>query len=207
MKNSATFYVVRHGKTDWNHKGLVQGHKDSHLTSEGEDQAHALRNEFSDIHFDLAFSSDLLRAKRTAEIIALEKKLAVKSTELLRERSFGSYEGKPYSSLAVYDQLYKELGEELKYTYKFENIETDESVLTRFLTFIRETAITHKGKTILVVTHGNTMYEFLVKVGFGTHETFPIDAIGNTAYFIMESDGVDFEIGKTSRITHPKPQV
>lgn len=205
MKNSATFYVVRHGKTEWNNKGLVQGHKDSHLTTEGEEQAHELKDEFSDIQFDLAFSSDLLRAKRTAEIIALEKKLAITATELLRERSFGKYEGKHYSALSEFDRLCETLDEGMKYSYKYEDIESDEEMLTRFITFLRETAITHPGKTILIVTHGNMMYEFLVKVGFGTHKTFPINAIGNTAYFVMKSNGVEFEIGKTSRITHPEP--
>lgn len=205
MTNSSTFYIVRHGKTEWNKKGFIQGHKDSKLTHEGEAEAYALGKELKDIKFDLVFSSDLLRAKRTAEIIALEKKLAVETTKLLRERSFGSFEGKHYSTLSTYDMLYKELGDEKKYTYEYEDVESDERMLTRIITFLRETAIAHPSKKILVVTHGNIMYELLVKIGFGTHENFPLKAIGNTGYFVMESDGVDFEIIRTSRITHPTP--
>lgn len=205
MDNYATFYVVRHGKTEWNSKGWVQGHKDSLLTLEGEEQAKSLGKELSNTHFDLAFSSDLLRAKRTAEIIALERQLEIATTKLLRERSFGKYEGQPYSTLSVYDALYAELADELKPSFKHENVESDEELMGRFILFLRETAITHKGKNILVVTHGNVMYQFLIKVGFGTHKNFPLDAIGNTAYFVLRTDGVDFFIDKTHKITHPTP--
>ncbi len=207
MKNSCTFYIVRHGKTDWNAKGWIQGSADTHLTPEGEEQAHKVKDELKDIKFDLAFSSDLVRAHRTAEIIMLEKKLAITTSKMLRERSFGSFEGKHYSALDTFDRLISELDEESRNNFEYHDIETNGSMITRTITFIRETAITHPGKTILIVTHGNLMYEFLIKIGFGTHKNFVIDAIGNTAYFVLESDGVEFEIKKTERIIHPDPKV
>lgn len=83
-----TFYIVRHGETLWNVKGLLQGIKDSALTPTGEKQARELAAELESVNFDVIFSSDLLRARRTAEIIALERKLAVKTSQLLRERQF-----------------------------------------------------------------------------------------------------------------------
>src|SRR3989344_5835107 len=91
-----TFYIVRHGQTEWNTKGLLQGHGDSPLTYLGVKQAEQIRDELKSIHFDAIFSSDLLRAKRTAEIVALERKIAVKTTQALRERDFGHFEGKPF---------------------------------------------------------------------------------------------------------------
>ena len=75
--------------TEWNEIGLIQGHSDSPLTAQGITQAKELAKKLKNVKFDLIFSSDLLRAKRTAEIIALEHKLFVQTSKLLRERDFG----------------------------------------------------------------------------------------------------------------------
>lgn len=94
MKSSyATFYIVRHGETEWNAQGLMQGHLDSPLTSTGEEQARELAQTLLAIHFDHVFSSDLLRARRTAELLVIDRKFALNTTQLLRERTFGKYEG------------------------------------------------------------------------------------------------------------------
>lgn len=205
MNNSCTFYIARHGQTDWNQKGLVQGHQDSILTLLGEQQAKNLAVELHDVNFDMAFSSDLLRAKRTAEIVVLEKKLAIATTQALRERGYGKYEGQPYDALRAYDDFYEALQDEEKFTSKFEDIESDAMIMTRLITFLRETAIINPEKTILVVTHGDVMHKFLIKMGFGTHKNFPREAVGNAAYFKLLSDGVNFEITSTSRIVRPIP--
>ncbi len=49
-------YIVRHGQTEWNVKGLLQGHADSPLTQEGESQAKQIAQELRDVHFDASFS-------------------------------------------------------------------------------------------------------------------------------------------------------
>src|SRR3989338_5919677 len=99
MQNFCTIYLVRHGETEWNEKKIIQGHSDIPLNKKGELQAKELGQEFKGIHFDAVFSSNLIRAKRTAEIAVLEKKLAVVTTNALRERMFGRFEGKHISEL------------------------------------------------------------------------------------------------------------
>ena len=99
MKKNCTIYLVRHGETEWNEKKLIQGHSDIPLNKKGEIQAKQLGEKLKDIHFEAVFSSDLVRAKRTAEIMVLEKKLAVITTKALRERLFGRYEGKQVTEL------------------------------------------------------------------------------------------------------------
>lgn len=91
--NNTTIYIVRHGESEANAKGILQGQKDYPLTPKGEEQALIISNELKGINFDAIFSSDLLRAKRTAEIIAVERKLAVNTTKMLRERNYGRLEG------------------------------------------------------------------------------------------------------------------
>ena len=92
MKDFCTIYLVRHGETDWNVKNIIQGQIDIPLNKKGENQALEIANELKDIHFDAIFSSDLSRAKRTAEIIATERKLAVVATKTLREMYFGKFQ-------------------------------------------------------------------------------------------------------------------
>lgn len=190
-KNYCTIYLVRHGETDWNEKKLIQGHSDIPLNEKGELQSKQLGERLNDIHFEAIFSSDLVRAKRSAEIIMLEKKLAVITTKALRERLFGRFEGKHV------DELRKALGEmmiipkEKQERLSFKDIENDEDIMKRFIPFIREMAVAYSGKNVLMVTHGGLMRAFLDHVGFKIPE-YSDHPMKNTGYLIIESDGVDF---------------
>lgn len=203
MKNqNTTFYIVRHGQTEWNVKGLMQGQKDSILTMVGEEQAKNVAKELQPIKFDAAFSSDLVRAKRTAEIIALDDKLAVQTSKLLRERAFGKLEGQPYEAIKTYENFYLALNDQDKLKYRVdENSETDEEVVFRMIRFIRETAIIYPGKTVLIVSHGDIMHKFLIHLGFAAHANLPVWGLGNTCYIKIETDGTDFFVKETKRIT------
>lgn len=199
-----TFFLVRHGETEFNTKKIVQGHLDSPLTQKGLNEAVRLGKKLKNTSFDLVFSSDLLRAKRTAEIIISEKKLAVASTQILRERSFGNYEGKPYSAVKAYYELMEKLKDQkIKDNIKdnisgFDlSVEKDENVVGRLITFLRETAITHPGKKILVVTHGGIMRVFLKHLGF---MNLVSGSVGNLAIIILQTDGTNFIVKKTSGI-------
>ena len=90
MKNmeSCIIYLTRHGETEWNEKKLVQGHTDIPLNKKGVEQAKQLGRELKNIHFEAVFSSDLLRAKDSAKIIVLGKRLNIVLTNALRERFF-----------------------------------------------------------------------------------------------------------------------
>lgn len=200
MKNNlTTFYIVRHGETEWNVAGIMQGQSDSPLTKNGISQAKNLAKKLKSVKFDEVFSSDLLRAKRTAEIIAAEKKIAIKTTEILRERSFGRFEGKTgevfAKELKKYFEEFENLLEEQKFSYKFPTepeIESDEELMRRFIPFIREIAIAYEGQTILIVTHGGVMRSFLVHLGYGTSTELGWGTIKNSGYIKLESDGTDF---------------
>lgn len=202
-ENYCTFYIVRHGQTEWNLNGLIQGHADSPLTLLGEEQARNVAKELQHVKFDIIFSSDLLRAKRTAEIINLERKLAVQTSKQLREKMYGKYEGKPYKAMKVFDRLYDALTEEERFKYKAGGVESDEETVTRLFRFIREMAIIYKNKIILVATHAEIMRLFLIHIGFGTYSNFPLGVIGNAAYFKLVTDGVDFFVKETKRINKP----
>src|SRR3989344_8043224 len=129
MNKLTTFYLVRHGETEYNVKKIIQGQSDSPLTKKGIEEVKNVAKKLKGIKFDYVFSSDLLRAKRTAEIIALEHKLEIQTNKLLRERRFGNLEGKSNSELK-WEKRFDNLTNEQKYTYKHSpDIESDEEIV------------------------------------------------------------------------------
>jgi broad specificity phosphatase PhoE len=206
MKNLCTIYLVRHGRTDWNEKKLVQGHTDIPLNLEGQTSAKELAKELKKIKFDKVYASDLSRAKQTAEIIALEHQLAVETTKALRERNFGNIEGKSHSVFPEMDKLLDSLDYKTRYSYKFASnmeMENDEEVMSRFMPFLREIAVANPGKTVLVATHAGPMWMFLIKLGFYNYKGWI--EIKNLAHIKLESDGVDFFVKETSGIEKRNP--
>ncbi len=197
-----TFYIVRHAQSHGNIKKIISGQIETSLSDEGILQAKSRAQEFKSVHFDAVFSSDLMRANQTACIIAKEHALTVAALAVLRERHFGDLEGKRYDELE--DTLREQFDAYNAMVYKerfsqrlVDGMETDEEVMGRFIAFIRETAIAYMGKTVLIVCHGNIMRTFLVHLGFGTLAELPPKAIENTGYFVLQSDGVEFEVVKT----------
>jgi broad specificity phosphatase PhoE len=201
-KQLTKIYIVRHGETEWNVLRKMQGHSDIPLNALGEEQAKNLAQELKDIKLDLAFSSDLMRAKRTAEIVALEHRLEVQTTELLRERNSGDFEGQSYEVLDTYNKLLDKLSDQERYSYKIPpERESDEELINRIIPFMRETAITHPDKTILMATHGGVIKTLLIHLGVGNYKTLRAHAIDNAAYVVLETDGVDFFVKKLKGIT------
>lgn len=205
MSVETTFYIVRHGQTQWNVERRMQGHSNSRLTKQGILDAKLLADHLQGVQFDHAFSSDLFRAKRTAKIITADRNLAIRTKKALREGYFGTYEGKTHSE---YDTELKDaiaVRESLSDTDRFSHsmghdIETLESMVTRFFTFIREVAVAYQGKNILVVTHGGMMRAILVRLGYGSFNEIPHGVIKNLSYFLLITDGIDFKVGETHNI-------
>jgi broad specificity phosphatase PhoE len=86
-------WVVRHGQTDWNLKGWQQGHHDIPLNDVGIRQAIEVADKLSGKVFDAIYSSDLVRAQQTAEVLAATLNLTVQIDQRLREIHKGEWEG------------------------------------------------------------------------------------------------------------------
>ncbi len=85
-------YIVRHGTTDWNRGGYIQGHLDTPLNDEGRAQAAAAARLTSE-DATAIYSSDLLRVYETAQIIARHTGLRIIQKPGLREMHFGDWQG------------------------------------------------------------------------------------------------------------------
>ena len=100
------FYLVRHGQTDWNRAGKIQGTTDIPLNETGRQQAEQLAIVLKErsgypakTRIDAVYASPLARAFQTAEILAKEGKLPLRRLMGLRERDFGCWEGKSWQQV------------------------------------------------------------------------------------------------------------
>jgi broad specificity phosphatase PhoE len=88
-----TFWLVRHGQTDWNVESRWQGHADPPLNSLGIKQTRILAEGLANVHFDAIFSSDLDRAYETACAVGDRQGGKVQIEARLREINLGEWEG------------------------------------------------------------------------------------------------------------------
>jgi alpha-ribazole phosphatase/probable phosphoglycerate mutase len=144
-------YFVRHGQTDWNVQGKLQGHADIPLNNAGRAEAAGLSQRISAIDFDICFSSDLQRAIETARILTATRPLTIKSVSALRERNFGLWEGRLFSELLEYEK-----GDQL-----FPDIESDEEIQKRTFPLLHEIVSNYPGASVLIVTHGSVIRSLL----------------------------------------------
>lgn len=86
-------WLVRHGQTDWNVEGRYQGQADKPLNANGLAQAEQLAAQLDGRRFEALYSSDLLRARQTAEALSRKTGLAVQIDPRLREINQGEWEG------------------------------------------------------------------------------------------------------------------
>ncbi|MFA5131137.1 MAG: histidine phosphatase family protein [Patescibacteria group bacterium] len=204
-KNFCTLYLVRHGETEWNAAHIVQGIKDSPLTQQGIRQVEATAKELKHVPFAAIFSSDSSRAEKTAEIIRLERELAIETTRELRERNFGKFEGKPSSEfktafLKMNERIADLSVEEQKKNKLASDIESDDELVSRFITKLREIAVAYPGQTVLVTSHGGPIRQFLMHTGYYKYGELPGDALLNAGYVKVLCDGVDFIIKEVKGI-------
>ena len=93
MHSNLQIVLVRHGATDWNLQGRCQGSTDRELSEAGKRQAQQISSLLSDEKFDAVYSSNLRRARQTAELISRPHSLPVHIAENRRELDPGVLEG------------------------------------------------------------------------------------------------------------------
>lgn len=151
-------YIARHGQNEDNANGILNGHRDMPLTAIGEKQAHQLADGIKDIGltFDRVYSSPLLRASKTAEVICrtLKSKEPVILDSLI-ERDFGIMTGKLVSDiekLCAPDILKTEV---ITYFLSPQGAERFPELLERASQTPKKIYEKQKSGTILLVTHGD----------------------------------------------------
>ena len=149
-------YIVRHGETALNAKGIMQGRLDEPLNKNGRDLAVMTGKAMKGIHFDCCISSPLGRAKETANIILRESEndISYSIDNRIIEIDFGDLEGKKLSEIG--EESYKFYIDPFHFA-GFSNGETIQDVCCRTQEFLKELIVRDDGKTYLISTHGCAM--------------------------------------------------
>lgn len=199
-------YFIRHGETEWNQKGMLQGEKNSPLTERGRDQASKLGKALKDIEFEGFYTSPLGRAASTAELIMDGRDEALYIVPEIREMSFGDMEGKEKKEFEVlhpkeYNNLWTDA---IAYNPKSFNGETFQEVDERVMDGLKHLVNAHpNGGRILVVSHGMTLKNIFTHIlGHGLDKYWEDPVPENTSLTVVKYKDEKFEIIDFSNTDH-----
>ena len=156
-------YIIRHGQTDWNRARLLQGRTDIPLNEWGRRVAQLTKEGLKDVVFDMAFTSPLIRARETAELILEGRNIPIIDDDRLIEVNFGPYEGE---SFQLEDENLQNFFSKPEVYYSVDGSESIESVFERTATFLSELYKKQEcqNSTILVSTHGAALCGLLCNI-------------------------------------------
>lgn len=185
-------FITRHGETQENKLGILQGHMPGQLSKEGIDQAKALAYRLKDEYFDVIYSSDLKRVVDTTQEIMVyhqDKKLVF--TKELRERDFGELTGKTRQELQAESGLDVEPKQG----------ESKVAFFERAKKVLQDLLAKHETETVLLVCHGGIGQLIIAQI-FGKNyaEMLKMEKLGNTSLSVFEiaKDGTYQELSYNS---------
>lgn len=150
-------WMVRHGRTSWNKELRFQGHSDIPLDEEGLRQAEDARVKLTGRGFHAVYSSDLQRARQTAEIMVGNRFGEIIVDPLLREVHLGEYEGMTVSQVRTAAPEFYAAFRSARPDFKVPGGESYEDLVNRVVDRLHHIAEKHVGEQVLVVTHGGVI--------------------------------------------------
>jgi len=154
---STRICIVRHGETDWNAERRVQGQIDIPLNPVGLNQAKAAARGLAGESFSALYSSDLLRARQTAQQLASRHGLPLRVDAALRERHYGILQALTAEEARICHPQASLRHAERDPDYAFEGGESLVAFARRVLDGFEALGRRHAGETLLVVTHGGVL--------------------------------------------------
>ncbi|WP_250674746.1 histidine phosphatase family protein [Paraclostridium ghonii] len=196
-------YITRHGETDWNVKGKMQGCKDSNLTEQGKKEALNLGNRLKDIKIDYIYTSPLTRAYDTALLIKGNRDIPIGTYENLKEMNFGIWEGMYSDDVArEYENEYYKFWNE-PHLYTSTGGETFEELIKRVKITLNDITNQNKGEDILLVTHSiiiKAIYSIIKKYELKDFWNPPY--IKNTCVTILEFNEGNYKFILEADVSH-----
>ncbi len=172
-----TLIVVRHAETTWNREKRMQGTTDTKLSDVGQAQAQALARRLARETFTALYSSDLSRARDTAQAIAQFSSRELTLEPRLRERAFGVFEGLTADEIrARYPAEYACFASRDP-DYQVPGGESARGFMGRCLGCLAEIASRHAGEDVVVVTHGlvlDALYRAAHDLDHGVQRPVPL---------------------------------
>ena len=171
-------YLIRHGRSTWNAEGRIQGHADPPLDDMGRQQAQALAARLYTENLQMVYSSPLLRASQTAELICAAGQWPLRLDERLKERHTGDWTG------LTGDEVDARLAAAPDYDWRVLGPPGGESTLAlmaRAAEVFAEIVAAHPGQKVAVVSHGGLLDAYL-RHALGIAHDRPVHfRFGNTA--------------------------
>lgn len=205
-----TIYIIRHGETDLNKLGIVQGRgMDTNLNSKGQEQAEAFYRAYKHIPFDKIYTSTLKRTHQTVQKF-IDQNIPWIQYPGLDELGWGIHEGKENTheiSAEFSELIHKWRTGELH--HKIENGESPLEVKERQLIVLEHLIETNDDQNILICMHGRAMRLFLCLLTgtpLSEMDNFPHS---NTTLYKLEYDGEKFHIldfNNTNHLNYPFDQ-
>ncbi len=149
--------AIRHGETDWNRQGRIQGATDIALNAAGREQARRLGRALADEQIDAVYSSDLARAAQTAQVLARPRGLALQHDQRLRERAFGLFEGLTFGEIETRWPEQAKRWRQRDPEFGPGGGEVLHDFFARCVDAVKALAARHHGESIAVVAHGGVL--------------------------------------------------
>lgn len=171
--------LIRHGLTDWNAVGKIQGQSDIPLNDEGRRQAEMLGDRLlqEPYRWDYCITSSLSRAAETGKIVAAKLGVTLlEPDDRIRERAYGQVEGMTAEARETKwgkDWKLLSLGQE-----------SDEALQVRGLAFLEDITARFPGKNVLVISHGG----FLAQLYTALYKDKYSERLGNLSLTILEKN-------------------
>nr|WP_297171539.1 bifunctional histidine phosphatase family protein/GNAT family N-acetyltransferase [uncultured Agathobaculum sp.] len=204
-----TVYIIRHAEAEGNVYRRCHGQYDSLLTPRAYEQLPYLAKRFEQVPLDAVYSSDLFRARVTAQAVAQAHGLPVMTRTVLREIDMGDWEDLPWAELP---RLWPEAYEAWRARPWSARPPHGESVIEagqRMLDGVRDLVRENEGRSIAVVTHGSAIRGALtIAHGLAPEQMGEIGWGDNTCVAKFEFDGPDrFEVTYENDASHLPQQL
>jgi broad specificity phosphatase PhoE len=146
-------YIVRHGTTDWNQSGRIQGHLDPPLNAAGRTQAQRISERLASLDATALYSSDLQRTYETAQIISQTTGVRIIQKTSLREMHFGRWQGWTFQQIREQDPAGYAARRANPYDVPPPGGETWRRFYDRAVRAVEEILATTEAERLIVVTH------------------------------------------------------
>ncbi len=182
--------IVRHVETEWNTKGMYQGHLDSPVTALGQRQAAALAERLRDEPFTHIYSSDLPRCQSTAAAVAAVGARTLIFDARLREKNQGIFQGLTHEQAQErYPEIFQQFQQKRGEFILPGGGENRQQVRDRVMTALIEYVEKHHGQQLLVVTHGGVLSTIMRHLlGLSPDVSRPFDLLNASLNVIWAHD-------------------
>ena len=195
-------FLIRHGETEWNKTGRLQGNSNVKLSETGIRQAQLLAEKTPFLPVDAVYSSDLIRAVDTAKILAAKFNLPVTEMRGLRETNFGDWEGRYIGALV--EEFPDDFGNLFVKPDKVKppGGETFLECQARVMNALDEIIAEHENQNVVVVSHGAAIRLIIcAALDVRIRKMWSITQF-NTALNILVADEGNFRVELLNNTSH-----